>query len=164
MEYDESMTSTHHVLVIDSSYSMGYKSTDRTRFEEAKQWATRIVGQSPRGDGFTLVQMASPPRVIVATPGLEKESFCQEIQNLELLHTGADLVATLAEIRKVLDTAHRDSPRLTQHEVYFFTDLQRRTWMPATNTAKADFRSRAEGLASIAQLQVINLGQPDDDN
>ncbi|MEI8373961.1 MAG: VWA domain-containing protein [Planctomycetota bacterium] len=157
--------STHRVLVIDSSYSMAYKATDRTRFEEAKQWAARIVEQSSRGDGFTLVQMASPPRAIVATPGLEKELIRQEIQNLELLHTRADLAATLTEVRKVLDTARRDSPRLTRHEVYFFTDLQRGTWMPAmTDAAKTDFRSRAVGLASIAQLQVINLGQPGDDN
>ena len=156
---------THRVLVIDSSYSMAYKAADRTRFEQAKQWAARIVEQSAPGDGFTLVQMASPPRVIVATPGLDKDPIRQEIQNLELLHTGADLAATLAEVRKVLDTARRDSPRLTRHEVYFFSDLQRATWMPAmSDAAKAEFRRRAAGLAAIAQLQVIDLGQPGDDN
>ncbi len=156
--------STHHVLVIDSSYSMGYKSAGRTRFEQAKQWAAQIIDQSPRGDGFTLVQMASPPRVIVATPGLEKEPLRQEIQNLELLHSGANLAATLAEVRKVLDTARRDSPRLTRHEVCFFTDLQRGTWMPASEAAKTDLRNRAKGLSAIAQLQVINLGEPGNDN
>ncbi len=46
--------STHRVLVIDSSYSMAYKAADRTRFEQAKQWAARIVEQSSPGDGFTL--------------------------------------------------------------------------------------------------------------
>jgi len=153
---------THRVLVIDSSYSMAYKTAGRTRFEQAKQWAAQIVEQSAKGDGFTLVQMASPPRVIVATPGLEKEPVRQEIQNLQLLHTGADLAATLAEVRKVLDTARRDSPRLAQHEVYFFSDLQRATWMPAGDAAEADCRSRAAALA--AQLHVINLGQPGDDN
>jgi hypothetical protein len=162
--------STHHVLVIDSSYSMAYQTADRTRFERAKQWAERIVEQSPRGDGFTLVQMAAPPRVIVATPGLEKEPVRQEIQNLELLHTGADLGATLAEVRKVLETARRDSARLTRHEVCFLTDLQRGTWMPAvSDAAKAELRSRAEGLAALAELQVVNLGATshsgsDDDN
>ena len=163
--------STHRLLVIDSSYSMAYKATGRTRFEEAKQWAARIVKQSPEGDGFTLLQMASPPRAIVATPGMEKEPVLREIENLELLHTGADLAATLVEVRKVLDTARRDSPRLTRHEVCFFTDLQRATWMPAMSDAaktavtfREEGRNRAAELASIAQLQVINLGQPGDDN
>jgi hypothetical protein len=165
--------STHRVLVIDSSYSMAYKASDRTRFEQAKQWALRIVEKSPPGDGFTLVQMANPPRVIVATPGLEAGSIKQEIQGLELIHTGADLAATLVEVRKLLDTARRDSPRLSRNEVYFFTDLQRGTWMPAVNDAKkAQLRSNAEELAALAQLsrqlpiqlQVLDLGQPGDDN
>jgi hypothetical protein len=157
--------STHRVLVIDSSYSMGYKAADRTRFEQAKQWASRIIEKCSPGDAFTLVQMASPPRVIVATPGLEAGPVQQEIQNLELLHTGADLAATLGEVRKVLDTAHRDSPRLTRHEVYFFTDLQRGTWLPAMNEAKrVAFRSRTADLARLARIQVIDLGQPGDDN
>jgi hypothetical protein len=157
--------STHRVLVIDSSYSMAYKATDQTRFEQAKQWAARIVEKSPPGDGFTLVQMAAPPRVIVATPGLEAAVIEQEIQGLELVHSGADLAATLAEIQKLLDTARRDSPRLKRHEVYFFTDLQRGTWLPAMNeTKKADLRGRAANLAAIAQLRVFDLGQPGDDN
>ena len=65
----------------------------------------------------------------------------------------------------MLDTARRDSPRLTRHEVYFFSDLQRGTWLPAmSDAARSEFRSRAAGLASIAELQVIDLGQPGDDN
>ena len=157
--------STHRVLVIDSSYSMAYKAGGGTRFEQAKEWAARIVAQSPPGDGFTLLQMADPPRVIVATPGLEAGPVRQEIQNLELLDTGADLAATLNEVRKVLDTARRDSPRLTRHEVYFFSDLQRTTWMPALgDAAKTEFRRRAAELAAAAQLEVLNLGQPGDDN
>ncbi len=39
---------THRVLVIDSSYSMAYKTAGRTRFEQAKQWAAKIVEQSAR--------------------------------------------------------------------------------------------------------------------
>jgi len=162
---------THRVLVIDSSYSMTYKATDRSRFEQAKLWAKQIVEQSRRGDGFTLVQMADPPRVVVSTPAVEAGPVRQEIENLEPLHTGADLAATLAEVRKVLDAGRRDNSRLTHKEVYIFSDLQRSTWMPATPTqgtgcpagypgaaAKAELRSRAAELASIARLHVIDLG------
>jgi hypothetical protein len=157
--------STHRVLVIDSSYSMAYKPNDRSRFQQAKEWAAQIVQHSTPGDGFTLVQMADPPRVAVSTPALEAEPVRQEIENLELLHTGADVPATLAEVRKVIETARRDSPRLVRTEVYFFSDMQRASWSPARgSTAKAELRSRAAELASIARLHVIDLGQPDDDN
>ena len=156
--------STHRVLVIDSSYSMAYKPGDRSRFEQAKLWAAEIVRRSMPGDGYTLVQMADPPRAVVTTPALEPEPVRREIENLELLHTGANVPATFAEVRKLLDSARRDSPRLVHAEVYIFTDLQRSSWMPGSAAARADLRSRAAELATAARLHVIDLGQPDDDN
>jgi hypothetical protein len=156
--------STHRVLVIDSSYSMAYKPGDRSRFEQAKQWAAQIVEHSAPGDGFTLIQMADPPTAIVSTPALEAEPVRQEIENLELLHTGADVPATVAEVGKLLDAARRDSPRLTRAEVYIFTDMQRASWMPGGNAARAELRSRAAELSAVARLHVIDLGQPDVDN
>ena len=38
---------THRVLVLDGSYSMAYKPTDKSRFERAKELAARIVGETP---------------------------------------------------------------------------------------------------------------------
>jgi hypothetical protein len=156
---------THRILVIDSSYSMAYKSNDRTRFEQAKLWAEQIVEHSMPGDGFTLVQMADPPRAVVSTPAVEAEPIRQEIENLELLHTGADVPATLAEVRKLLDAARHDSPRLVHAEVYIFSDMQRASWMPASGrAAKAELQSRAAELASMARLHIVDLGQADVDN
>ena len=156
---------THRVLVIDSSYSMAYKSNDRSRFDQAKEWAKQIVAHAMPGDGFTLVQMADPPRAVVSTPALESEPIRQEIENLELLHTGADVPATVAEVRKLIAAARRDSPRLVHAEVYFFSDMQRGSWAPASgSTARADLASRTADLASVARLHVIDLGQADVDN
>jgi hypothetical protein len=156
---------THRVIVIDSSYSMAYKSNDRTRFDQAKEWAKQIVEHAVPGDGFTLVQMAAPPRVIVSTPALESEPIRTEIENLELLHTGADVLSTLGEIRKLVDAVRRDSPRLTHTEVYFFSDMQRASWAPASGgAARADLLTRAADLASVARLHIVDLGQPNVDN
>ena len=52
------------MLVIDGSFSMGYRPGDKTRFERAKEIASRIVEESRQGDGFTLVLMSEPPRVV----------------------------------------------------------------------------------------------------
>jgi hypothetical protein len=156
---------THRIFVIDSSYSMAYKSNDRSRFEQAKLWAEQIVEHSMSGDGFTLVQMADPPRAIVSTPALEAEAIRQEIENLELLHTGADVPATLEEVRKLLDNVRHDSPRLVNAEIYFISDMQRASWMPASDSAgMAELQRRAGELASMARLHVIDLGQADADN
>ena len=91
------------MLVIDGSYSMAYKPTDKSRFERAKQLAAQIVEESTQGDGFTLVLMASPPSVIVGTPAVEPRDFLEEIENLKLPHGGADLPATLAQVEQMLE-------------------------------------------------------------
>jgi hypothetical protein len=155
---------THRVLVIDSSYSMAFKSNERSRFDQAKQMAAEIVHQSSPGDGFTLVQMADPPRSVVTTPAMEAEPLRREIEHLEVQHTGADVPATLAEVRKLLDAARRETPRLTRSEVYIFTDMQRTSWIPGSAAARADIRNRAADLAAAARLHVIDVGQPDNDN
>jgi hypothetical protein len=155
--------STHRVLVIDGSFSMAYKATDRSRFDRAKELAARIVEESPQGDGFTLVLMSSPPRVIVSTPVFEPQGLLQELENLRLPHTTLDLSATLAKVEEVVYAARREHPRLVREEIYFLTDLGRVGWAPDA-TAAADCRTRALRLAETANLVVIDLGQPDAEN
>ncbi|MEX0679010.1 MAG: BatA domain-containing protein [Pirellulales bacterium] len=154
---------TLKVLVIDGSYSMGYKPTDKSRFERAKQLATQIVDESSQGDAFTLVLMASPPAVIVGTPAVEPGDFLEEIENLKLPHGGADLPATLALVERTCQSA--DSAGLPRTEVYFLTDLGRNTWVPELNDDLAtDYRNRVERLSRQASLVVIDLGQTTGEN
>jgi hypothetical protein len=151
---------THRVLVLDASYSMAYKPTDKTRFQRAKELAAQIVDESAQGDAFTLVLMAARPQVVVGTPGFEPSQIREEIDGLELTHAGADLPATIAAVQKVIDNAKRESARLERHEVYFLTDLQRATWAPGLGeTAMAEFHRQSEELARSATLVVIDLGQ-----
>ena len=156
---------THRVLVLDGSYSMAYKPTDKSRFERAKELAARIVDESSQGDASTLVLMATPPRVVVATPAFEASQIREEIENLELVHTGADLPATIAMVAGLLDRVRGENPRLQRHEVYFLTDLQRATWAPnLAETAMAEFRRQTGDLAQSAELVLIDVGQPSAEN
>lgn len=157
---------THRLLVIDASYSMGYKPEEKTRFERAKEAAAAIVETSAQGDGFTLVVMAAPPRVAVGTPVLDPGDFLREIDNLRLLHTSADLPATLARVEEVLAAARREQPRLGAAQVYFLTDLGRVGWVPEFRgaAAAAAFRQRTARIAEAAGLVVIDLGQAGAEN
>src|SRR5205823_12213604 len=56
---------THRILVLDGSLSMGLKDGDATCFEKARGLARGIVEESTRGDGFSVVLMASAPRRVV---------------------------------------------------------------------------------------------------
>jgi len=153
---------THRVVVIDGSFSMACKPGDKSRFDRAKELAARLVAESPQGDGFTLVLMSSPPRVVVGNPVFEPRDFLQELENLRLPHTTLDLPATLAKVEEVLKTARREHPRLAREEVYFFTDLGRVGWLNERTAAES--RERAQRLATSANLAVIDLGQPDAEN
>ncbi len=157
---------THRVIVIDGSYSMGYRPTDKSRFERAKELAVRIVEESRPGDGFTLLLMSSPARVVVGTPVFEPRDFLQEIEGLKLPHTTADLPTTVARVEQVLVAARREFPRLTREEVYFLTDLGRVGWVPAAAdlTSESEFRRCSQRLAQDATLVVIDLGQPAAEN
>jgi len=154
---------TLKVLVIDGSYSMDYKPTDKNRFERAKQLATQIVEESSQGDAFSLVLMAAPPSVIVGTPAVEPRDFLEEIDHLKLVHAGADLPKTLVQVEQVLKNA--ESSGLDRKEVYFLTDLGRNTWVPELKDAEAaDYRARLEQLSQLASLVVVDLGQANGEN
>ena len=153
----------HRVLVVDGSFSMAYRPAERSRFEQAKEWAARIVEQSPKGDAFTLILMAAPPRVAVGTPAFETGEFLREIEGLHISPTTADLPATLSAVQKTIQAVSRDTPRLARHEVIFLTDLGRVGWAPAPGSdAAAHLRRLAEHLAPLATLTIIDLGQPAD--
>lgn len=157
---------THRMIVLDGSYSMAYKPTDQTRFEQAKQLAARIVDESPQGDGFTLVLLSDPPRVVIGNPVFAPRDFLQELDNLKLPHTSADLPKTVADIERVLTAVRREQPRLTRHEVYFLTDLCRVGWLPDSKNAAAlsELHRTSRRLADLASLVVLDLGQTGAEN
>lgn len=156
---------THKVLVIDGSYSMAYKPEDKSRFDRAKELATRIVDEASPGDGFTLLLMSAPPRVVVGTPALDARDFREEIKNLRLPHGGGDLAATLERVEQVLEAARRDHPRLAREEIFFLTDLGRTSWSPELRGAAAEeFLARSTRLGNAASMLVIDLGQADSEN
>jgi len=157
---------THRVLVIDGSFSMGYRPTDKSRFDRAKELAARIVEESPQGDAFTLVVMSDPPRVVVGNPVFAARDFLPEVEGLALRHTSADLPATLARVEQVLVGARREHPRLIREEIYFLTDLGRVGWLldRADEAVRAEFLERSKRLAQSARLVVIDLGQEGAEN
>jgi hypothetical protein len=153
---------THKLIVVDASYSMAYQSTDKSRFERATELATEIVNDSRQGDSFTLILMATPPRVIVGTPSQSPRDFLLELQTARLQHTDAHLPSTLAQIEQVLASASSQDSDL-QHEVFFLTDLGRNTWDAAT-ASEGETRLQIARLAERAQLWLVDLGQPQAEN
>jgi hypothetical protein len=153
--------STHHVLVLDGSYSMAYRAGERSRFEVARTLAAQVVGDSRQGDGFTLILMAQPPVTVIGDPAFAPHDVIEELQNLQVRHTGANLAMTLGEIDSILQQAGDKHARLRESKVYFFTDLGRNTWEEATGEQG---RRQLGRLGDRASLLLIDVGQSDVQN
>ena len=146
---------THKILVLDGSFSMALKSGETSCFERARSLAEQIVQESPAGDGFSVLLMATPPRPVVPEPSDDARKVAAEIGTLHLPHGNADLVGTLTAIDDML----RRSPRKFEgHEVYFLTDLQRSTWTARQNGDPATLLQRIQARARMIFVDVGHEG------
>ncbi|MEX2026425.1 MAG: BatA domain-containing protein, partial [Pirellulaceae bacterium] len=154
---------TLYLLVIDGSYSMDYRREGMPRFDEAKESARRLVDDGQQGDGYALILMGQPPRVVIGDPAFDPDDVSQELSSLEMPHGGASLPQSLAEIEATLASAREKHPRLVQRRVIFFTDLGRTTWQDAST---ADVKQRLARLADLpgTSLALVDLGQPQEQN
>ena len=157
---------THHVFVLDASYSMAYRPTDKTRFDRAREIIAQMVQDSPEGDAFSLVLMSGQPRIVVGTPAFRRDEFLREVERLELPHGGADLARAMALVEEVLALAKHEAHRLDRCRVCFLTDLHRATWDldrldPAARDALAE---RIRRVAKSADAALVDVGQRDAEN
>lgn len=146
----------HVVFVIDGSYSMSYRSADKSRFELAQQAAWELVEASSQGDGFTLVVMSERPEVVLHEPAFDPRDLRQELLNLTPTHRGASLGPTLTAVEELLAKAARQHPRLTEARVYFLTDLGHSTWRDVESES---VQQQLVRLSEIATLRVADVGQ-----
>jgi hypothetical protein len=152
---------THFLLVIDSSYSMDYRDGETSRFQRALEWAGQVVQDSRQGDGFSLVLMADPPRVVIGEPAFDPDDVLEELDGLKVLHGGADLPTTLAELGAVLKLGQREHAWLSESTICFFTDLGTTTWGEVTDAA---CREQIGRLGNEASLVLFDVGQSTTDN
>ena len=155
----------HRVLVIDASYSMAYRPNGNTNFAQAKRMAADMVRSSHPGDVFTVILMSSAPKLAIDAEVFDHAAAARQIESLAQTHAGADLVGTMILVQEAL--AKKDGRRVpARKEVYFFTDLQRRTWgglakndSPRAETKESDIATAVGSIAKIASLVVVDLGQ-----
>ena len=146
---------THHLFVLDGSYSMDYRREGVSRIEAAKEAIRAKVRQAAQGDGFSLLLLADPPRVVIGEPAFDPNDLLEELENLELTSGSADAQAILAELEPLITTGRKLHSRLTAAEITFVGDLERTTWESLTTSAAG---KRCEKLAELAQLTLIDVG------
>jgi hypothetical protein len=146
---------THRVIVLDGSLSMAYTPADSTRFDQAKELATRLVKSARKGDAISIVLMADPPKVLIKEPSANHAEVLKELADVTMPHGGTDLTATLAAVDRVLDSSD-----ISQKDVVFLSDLQKASWKPRKGAEDALKRAVAKLEARKPRLgtAIIDLG------
>ncbi len=127
---------THKIIVLDASLSMNLTAEGgKSCFENARRMAMKLVLDSPTGDGFSVALMKDSPVWIVPEPSRDGRKVAAEIEALRPGHGNAAVPATLNMVAaKLAEGAGRFSSR----EIYFFTDMQKTTWLGAATSAGKD--------------------------
>jgi uncharacterized membrane protein len=117
---------THHIFVIDQSYSMAYKRAQHTSLDVAKKAALKVIEETPLSgqDRLTLLPLSSYPEAILKGRN-RKEQMQTAINEMKPSDYGASVYATMQAIRALLD-----DPEIKNRDrrIHVFTDLQRNGW------------------------------------
>ncbi len=123
---------THRVVVVDGSMSMLHTTAERSRFDQAVQYAKAYVEGARSGDVVSLVLLADPPEVVIGTPSPNLEEVQEELDQLKPTHGTSDLLGTLGRVREVLNASE-----LPQKEVLILSDSQAVTWNSSNDSDEA---------------------------
>jgi uncharacterized membrane protein len=142
---------THKIVIIDGSLSMAVKREGgKTAFERARELARDIVLDSQPGDGFSVALMKDSPTWIVGEISSDAAKVAREIEVLRQSHGNASVVATLNLVAAKLAEA---PGRYDSREVYFLTDLQQATWLPAGPSGISKTARTAKEKTVLQEIQ-----------
>ncbi|MBW3540233.1 MAG: BatA domain-containing protein [Planctomycetes bacterium] len=146
----------HRVIVVDASFSMGYRPAEFSRFERARAAARAIVDEASQGDAFNLLAVAgNRPPTIVRRASFQRSQVLEEIDQLRPTDERGDLATAL---EAAVDLLRTEAPDIEQKDVYIISDLQRQSWSPADAAAQARLRRAMGQIDKLAGVVVLDVG------
>ncbi len=150
---------THHIVLLDDSYSMSDRWGDTNAFEEAKAVVGRIAEEAARQvqpQSLTLLRFSRVSRPSVGTqPDLLEQPVSgemvsqlrQRLEEMEVSETAANPHGALEAVRQLLGEGGRE-----ERIIYVVTDFRTRQWGDAT-----DLRAKLAALAGEgARLYLVD--------
>ncbi|MSU76519.1 MAG: VWA domain-containing protein [Gemmataceae bacterium] len=129
----------HHIFVLDCSLSMNQAAEgNQSAFDVARQFALRKIQDNPAGDGYSVLLVKENPAWLVGGASQDKTKVSREIEAVKPTHGNSSQAAALNMVATKINEARS---RFPAQAVYFFTDMQKTTWVAGT----ADVRPDVEG-------------------
>jgi Aerotolerance regulator N-terminal/von Willebrand factor type A domain len=139
------------ILIIDTSYSMGYRSSGTTLLERAKQQAAQLIATSQSGDAFALIALDEPVRRVIATPTFDAQTTQTQIQQLRESARGCDLLGAVANASDIISDCKAEAHFPRDIEVKFYSDLGVDAWRSAIDGPVA------KALAKLKQVAQVSI-------
>jgi hypothetical protein len=147
----------HALIVLDNSYSMGYRREGVTDFERARQVADRLIGRVlKQGDSVSLVLLSAKPDGVLKEPTFDLRKARERVRAARLSDRSTDYGACAAYCAALLRNVSTPAK-----EVYWITDDQKAGFPESgRDRAQAAFRQ----LVEQARITWINVTEPDRPN
>ncbi|MDE0301060.1 MAG: BatA domain-containing protein [Candidatus Poribacteria bacterium] len=140
---------TSAVVILDNSFSMGYKGVQGQRFEKAKQVAMEVNDSLRRGDSVAVILMSDIPDPIFMKLTRDLDAAKAEIRRAEISSRPTLVPPSLELAHDILETTVNPNK-----EIYLISDFGRNGW---TNWGGVPNRSGAK-------IYLIPVGEGNDDN
>ena len=114
---------TSVVLVIDSSFSMGYEIHEQNLLDKAKTSALAILEELRNESDAAIVLAGTPARALTPKLTYDRVILREAVESIQLTHVTADIQGALRMAEQIL--ANSSQPR---REVVLLTDLQASEW------------------------------------
>jgi hypothetical protein len=123
----------HRVIILDTSFSMGYNAGGKNAFARAKETARYLTTTATlsSGDAVTLIDMTDQPRARIKASTNLSEVY-REVDGAELSHAATDPVKSLISAFALLDESNH--PR---KEIFLITDMTRNGWIDSEGKVEA---------------------------
>lgn len=158
-------TKTHHVVLLDDSYSMADRWTDSSAFDEARRVVEKLAGRATQQDtpqSFTLLRFSRAARGKGAqydqlTATVDADFPARVARQLRGINVSEYAVGPQPALEAVeqLPAAKGDEDRI----VYLVSDLRAREWNEPTALRKVLDRIERSG-AQLHLIHCVDAGRP----
>ncbi|HEX6961850.1 MAG TPA: BatA domain-containing protein [Lacipirellula sp.] len=150
---------THHVIVLDRSFSMATQRDGVSRFARAQAAARQIVSNARAGDAFSIIAWEEAADNLLGRPTFDPASVLAAIDSLEPVGTVARLDAAARAVNAAVSDAKERFPGLERAQVAFVSDLGLNTWSAALQQSNDDPNERV--LPTGARIESVDDGVRD---
>jgi hypothetical protein len=153
------------IFVIDTSYSLGAKDGNSTRFEKAKQEALAVIDDLPNNSTVQVISCSDRATVHKFTPS-NLDQARNVVRGLTLTSQASDLGPGLTEAEAAIDRVQG-----ANKEIHIFSDFQRNTMEGGAAAKMNDLKPRARLILTrcvdpsaeqqLKNVSVLDIKFPD---